>query len=457
MRPGISADEMQGKLVWIIGMGRSGLAAARLLKKLGADVFVTERRPYFQVKDELRLLNAIGAEYQVGGHQFTGRRLPDFAIASPGIDTNAPIIGWMRHRGLPIYSEVEVASWFYYGTVIAITGSNGKTTVTSWIAHILKQAGLDAVAAGNIGYPFSDLVRERPTSSHAVVEVSSYQLETILGFHPYVSVITNITNDHLERHGSMDNYARTKARIFENQVDDDWAVLPGDDTLIGKISTSIKPQIAYIHMDRVPVLGAGIEDDALWLNLFGKKEKLVERSELPLVGMHNAANALCASAACSILQLTPEEIREGLLSFRGVPHRLELISRNGRNWINDSKATNVDSLRVALEAVEPPIYLIAGGQDKGAPYTPLRELVREKVDTVYLIGEAMEAIESELGDVVKCVRCETLPNAVQIANASAPKGANILLSPACASFDQFDNFEQRGDFFRKLIREAIIK
>jgi len=450
-----SVEELHDKPVLVLGMGRSGMAAVRLLKSAGADVFVSEARTADDVADAVAELESLGIRYEVGGHSLAGFPDPDFAVISPGMRIDLPVVRHLKEKGRPIVSEIELASWMYLGTIIAVTGSNGKTTTTLWIEHLLRQAGVDAVACGNVGYPFSTLVLEKPKTTHAVIEVSSYQLETILTFRPHVSVLTNITPDHLARHGDLEGYAKAKANIWKNQDVNDWAVMPDGDPLIGSISTSIRPNKVHVGLDRCPAGGAGFEDGALWLQMNGRREKLVDATEMALPGMHNVANALCAAAACRVLQLETGEIAAGLKSFRGVPHRLEKVGQNGRVWINDSKATNVDSVRVALEAVENKVWLIAGGQDKGAPYEPIHSLVEAKVERLLTIGEGAERLAAELGDVTEVVNCETLEMAVDYAAAEAGIGVTVLLSPGCASFDQFKDFEDRGEKFRALVNEVV--
>lgn len=452
-----SREELIGKPVLVIGMGRSGMAAARLLSAVGADVFVTESRPVEQVQLQLRELEAMNIAWEAGGHEQALKSEVGFAIVSPGVPISAPVVKALKDAGRPIYSEVELASWFYLGTIIAVTGSNGKTTTTLWIEHLLRQAGIDAVACGNVGYSFSDMVREYPTATQAVVEVSSYQLESVLTFHPHVTVLTNISPDHLERHGSLEVYAEAKARIWMNQDMGDWAVMPDGDELVARISASIRPHKISVSMYGCPEGGVGLEGEILWLNTRGRRTSLLALEDLPLPGMHNAANALSAAAACDVLQVTAEEIAEGLKSFAGVPHRLETVGENGRIWINDSKATNVDSVRVALEAVHGPVWLIAGGQDKGASYEPLSGLVKDKVEKILTIGAGSTRIADELGGFAEIVPCDTLEKAVGYAAKEARVGVTVLLSPGCASFDQFHDFEDRGERYRALVKEVVAR
>ena len=448
-----STDEIRDANALVLGASRSGMAAARLLKSAGASVYVSEIRPLDAVETAAIEFDRLGIEFETGGHKLNGFPVPDFAVVSPGIPTNAPIVHQLRKQGRPVVSEVEVASWFYVGTLIAITGSNGKTTVTRWIEHILRQANLNAVACGNIGYPFCDMVAEKTKVTHAVVEVSSFQLETVTSFRPHISILTNISPDHLERHGDIESYAGAKARVWMNQQKDDFAILPTGDELIASISLSIRPQVIHVSLDRLPKMGAGVEDGEIRLQLGGKVESIIRVDELSIPGRHNTANALCASAACRLLKLTPDEIRSGLASFPGVPHRLEVVKNGDRLWINDSKATNVDSLRVALEAVRGPVILIAGGRDKGASYESLRDWGQEKVEGLLLIGEGADRLKEELGDLVPFECVGDLPVAVREANRVAATGTTILLSPGCSSFDQFKDFEERGDVFRDLVQE----
>ncbi|MCB2213113.1 UDP-N-acetylmuramoyl-L-alanine--D-glutamate ligase [bacterium] len=449
-----SSEELQGENVLVLGASRSGMAAARLLHEAGANVFVSEIRDADKVESAAAELEALGIPLETGGHRLKGFPIPKFAVVSPGIPSNAPIVHHLKQEGRQVVSEVEVASWFYFGTIIAITGSNGKTTVTRWIEHTLHQADLNAVACGNIGYPFCDMVREQRRVTHAVVEVSSFQLETIQRFHPHVSVMTNLSEDHLDRHGDFESYAKAKSRIWMNQKEEDFTVLPEADKMIASISLSIRPQILNVSLDRVPELGAGVHDGQIWINLGSSQEHVMAVDELSIPGRHNIANALCAAAACRILKLSVDEIKQGLATFPGVPHRLELVHNNGRLWINDSKATNVDSLRVALEAVRGPVILIAGGRDKGAPYVPLRELVKKKVARMLLIGEGAMRLDEELGDLLPTKHVGDLESAVKEAYATAQPGETVLLSPGCASFDQFRDYEQRGDVFRELVEKV---
>ncbi|MDP8205536.1 MAG: UDP-N-acetylmuramoyl-L-alanine--D-glutamate ligase [Candidatus Electryonea clarkiae] len=443
------------KNIWVIGLAGSGMAAARLLKKADAKVFITENDDNSLLRERAEKLRDLGIEVQTGGHNFEGHDLPAFAVLSPGVPLNSPVVESLRNERYPVYSEIEIAQWFFKGKIIGITGSNGKTTVTAWMEYLLREAGYDAVAAGNIGYPFCDLVREKPETRYAIVEISSYQLETIKWFHPHISVFTNITPDHLLRHGNMEAYAEAKARIWKNQITDDWAVLPCDDESVMRMAESIHPGKFAFSFEEQPGHGVFLKEGQIVIRDKDDLTTIINLEELQIPGIHNVANAMSVSAAAWKLGLKVEEIKSGLAGFSGVPHRLEIVHDNGRTWINDSKSTNVESLRVALEAMEDNVWLIAGGQDKGDSYKPLIENVKNKVSCMLLIGEGSGRIAVELGEYTRVIQCGTLEKAVKTASKEAGRGATVLLSPACASFDQFMNFEDRGDHFRQMIRETI--
>jgi UDP-N-acetylmuramoylalanine--D-glutamate ligase len=452
-------EDLVGMPVLVLGISMSGVSAARLLKKFGADIFISEKSGFAKVQEYIKVLEDEGIRYETGGHDLNRFVKPDFVVVSPGIPLTAPVILELIETGCPIYSEIEVASWFYEGKVVAVTGSNGKTTVTSWIDHLLKGAGKKSEATGNIGYPFCDLIREKPETEFAVVEVSSYQLETIKTFRPDIAILTNITPDHLERHGSMKEYARVKSLIWENQNFRNSVILNENSELIRNITSSIKCEKLTYSIDDIEneednfitTRGKSIE-----IKSKSRYEKLIETNEIMLKGSHNLENALMVAAVGIVLEIEKDDICRSLRSFRGVEHRLEVVANNGRLWINDSKATNVDSLRVALNAVEGPIWLIAGGTDKGDSYEPLRDLVQERVKKLLLIGDGAKRFEDELGDIVEVAQCETLDNAVKLATIDAEKGSKILLSPGCASFDQFKNFEERGKRFKELVQGVVI-
>lgn len=443
------------KRITVVGAARSGLAAARLLAGAGADVFVTERgRPEEAVAGVLR---EAGVGFEFDGH--TDRALEaDFLVISPGVPTASPLVQRALALGLPVYSEIEAASWFCKGAILAITGSNGKTTTTSLLGHVFKTASRPAVVAGNIGYSFSDAVRTLPAEAVAILEVSSFQLDHIDSFRPRVSVLLNVTPDHLDRYDDFDHYARSKYRILENQTAQDAVVYNHDDGpvrdyVLQQAQTQGFQALGFsqtVSLDQ----GGFVRDNALVLRLNQHEEVLMQSEQLALRGRHNLYNSLAAAVAARVMEVRSEAIRESLATFEGVPHRLELVrTMHGVRYINDSKATNVNAVWYALESFEQPIVLIAGGRDKGNDYTMLQPLVRQKCRGVVAIGESGEKVLRELGPwAAQTARAFTMQEALHEAREMARTGDVVLLSPACASFDMFDNYEHRGDVFRDLVQ-----
>ncbi len=437
----------------IIGGAKSGIAVAKLLRSTNARVFLSELQPaenMLRVKEELE---RIGVEYELGGH--TSRALDaDTMVVSPGVPSDAPIIEGAKKSGLKVLSEIEVASWFCKAPIVAITGSNGKTTTTSLIGAIFKNAAISSVVAGNIGFPFSDFVGELNVESVAIIEVSSFQLDNIETFKPKASILLNITPDHLDRYGrSFDRYIESKCRIFENQTTDDFTIYNYDDEITRHVvETRAKSRKLPFSVSKALEHGAFVDGgDAICL-LGNQKEAVVRTEKIHIRGMHNLYNSLAATLAARVFGIRSEVIRDSLMSFEGVAHRLEFVRElNGVKYFNDSKATNVDSVWYALGSFDEPIILIAGGRDKGNDYTRLYDLVRHKVRAVVLIGEAAEKIEREFRDLTEVLRAISMEDAVHKANRMAKSGDVVLLSPACASFDMFKNYEHRGEVFKSLV------
>lgn len=430
----------------VIGLGKSGAAAARLLHRVGARVSVTESRSRESLGEVLRdLPPAITLE--AGGHRLLGDRW-DLVVPSPGV----PASTWdpLRARGARVWGELELAyralslagRWPRWSA--AVTGTNGKTTTTALLGAIFEATGRPTVVAGNIGTPLSDCVDRVTADTALALEVSSYQLETASAFRPTVGALLNVTPDHLGRHGTLDNYARTKFKLFQGQRGDETAVLNARDARVRALRGLAPAGVTWFG-DRLP--GPGLRWSKSGLVGFGGRWALP--AHLP--GRHNWENAAAAVACARALGVPGAAVRQALSSFRGVAHRLEFIrDRRGVRFINDSKATNVDSTRVALEAFPGRLRLILGGQDKGAPYTPLAGLVRRKVKEILLIGEAAPKIEKDLAGAAPFFRAGDMAGAVRRAVETATAGDIVLLSPACASFDQFENFEHRGRVFRAL-------
>lgn len=446
---------LKGKQATVVGGARSGLAVARLLRRAGVRVFLTDSAPATQ-GIEAALAEA-GVAYEFGGH--TPRALQaDFLAISPGVPSTINLVQQALRAGLPVYSEVEVASWFCRAPMVAITGTNGKTTTTSLIGHVFRQAGRRTFVAGNIGFPFSDYVAEVGAGDVVVLEVSSFQLDHVATFRPRVSVLLNITPDHLDRYNHDFNaYAQSKFRIFENQHGDDVLVYNHDDALVQEYVAWAAPRrgLRALGFSQQQALEAGafLQEGQLVLRINQQEEVLMHADKLALRGRHNLYNSLAAAVAARVMEVRSDVVRESLSSFEGVPHRLEFVRElDGVRFINDSKATNVNAVWYALESFNEKVVLIAGGRDKGNDYSSLRPLVKRQVRAVVALGESADKVMRELGAVVpQQAQAGSMEEAIRLARLFALPGDVVLLSPACASFDMFENYEDRGDTFRRLV------
>lgn len=447
--------DVQGKNVLVVGLAKSGIAAARLLVKHGANVRVTDSGTKPEIAEEGEKLTQFGVQVETGTHSKEFLRGIDFIVISPGVPDSCPVIRWAREDLLPVISEIELASRFARAPIIAITGTNGKTTTTSLIAHILNENGIKSVACGNIGRPLSSVVVELKDLAYIVCEVSSFQLERIVRFQPHISVFINLTPDHLDRYPSMRAYQAAKMNIFQNQDDTDWAI--ANESCAGFLRETLekrKINTIYFNKDRSGLARLFMEEGTLYINLHNRCETVCRRDEVKLFGDHNLENIFSGIAAAAICGVPTAGIAEALKSFKAVSHRLEYIDTvNGVRFVNDSKGTNVDSVLVALKSFDPRIVLIAGGRDKGGDFTPLRDLVRERVREVVVIGEAADKISAQLEGTTAITRAATLDEAMARGLAVAQAGETVLLSPGCASFDMFKNYEHRGDEFKRVVRE----
>ncbi len=448
-------EELRGKRITIAGAARSGLAAARLLSEFDVMVFVSDSGSISE--DRRAWLAGQQISFEEGGH--TGRATEaDFIITSPGIPASSTILLSASESQIPVYSELEFASWFCDAPIVAITGSNGKTTTTSIIGDMLAASGRPTHVAGNIGRPFSDVVLDIDPEDAVVLEVSSFQLEHINEFHPRISVLLNITPDHMNRYDhNLDTYAETKYKITMNQTDSDVMVYNMDDTWIKRRiaidGAANRPRaMGFTHTDNRKAAGF-LCRDRLVLNMHATEEVLMHKEELSIPGRHNVYNSLAASIAARMMEVGSDTVRNSLSSFEGVAHRLEFVREvDGVRYINDSKATNVNALWYALESFNQSIILIAGGRDKGNDYSSVAPLVKERVRLLISIGESAAIIDQALGPYVeKRTMAESMGDAVRYASNLARSGETVLLSPACSSFDMFANFEARGDAFKRLI------
>jgi UDP-N-acetylmuramoylalanine--D-glutamate ligase len=515
--------ELKNKRVLVVGLGKSGMAAALFLRDQGARVTVSDTRSAVALEKDIPTLLDAGIMVETGGHGLLTFRRQDLIVVSPGVPYDTPELAQVRAFGTagpPIIGELELASRFLQGNVVAITGSNGKTTTTSLLGKILADSGRPTLVGGNIGTPVIELINESirlsggregeadssaalrndkqntgndkqntgilpaPASELAgdpvrsaqndkqeelrddrqeghgqqlwsVLEVSSFQLETVEEFHPQIAVVLNITPDHLDRHGTFENYAAMKTRITSRQTAEDFLVLNGEDKPTQMVAAKTKAQVYWFSGRRPIKQGAFVHGESvLFVPREGAKaEPVMPVAEIPLRGAHNVENVLAAVCAARLAGVAAESIRASVASFKAVEHRLEFVAEvRGVAFYNDSKATNVDATKKALEAFKNGVHLILGGKDKNSDYTELSDLLRARCKVVYTIGSAAEKIERHLAGVVKIVSAGTLDAAVRTAAQDAVAGDVVLLAPACSSFDQFENYEQRGRVFKDLVK-----
>ena len=446
-------DRVTEKRVGIFGMARSGLACAKLLKKLGAEVLVSDIKPSNLLTSEIAQLTELNIDFETGGHTSKAITKKDYLVISPGVPLDIPILKKAQESGIPIFSEIEVAFWLTDAKIVGITGSNGKTTTTTLIGEILKEEKRESQIGGNIGIPFSSLVEKISKEGTIVLELSSFQLERIEEFRPHVSAVLNISSDHLDRHPDLKSYIDAKLRIFENQTDVDFAILNADDKNSMELALYSSSKKVFFSTKKELEIGAFVKNGMLIYKMNGKDEKIIETKDIGIKGPHNLSNAAAACAICSVLEVSPLSMRETLKRFKGVEHRLEEVTTlSGVKFVNDSKATNVESVWYALQSVKEPIILIAGGKDKGGDFTKLRELVKNRVKALILIGEAKEKIGNALSDLVSTLYSDSLEEAVELSFKKAQAGDTVLLSPACASFDMFKDYQHRGEVFKASVR-----
>jgi UDP-N-acetylmuramoylalanine--D-glutamate ligase len=427
---------MQFKNVTVIGAKRSGLAAAELMRLRGARVRLMDEQP--PTPDVLP---------QTEENLLFGP--PELIVLSPGVPYDLALVNAARNRGIPVIGEVELASYFLKGPVIGITGSNGKTTTTALTGHVLKECGIACQVGGNIGTAVTSLIDSSREEQWNVLELSSFQLETISQFHAKIAACLNVTPDHLDRHHTFELYAAAKQRLFETQSAEDFAVLNYDDPVCRDYASKTEAQVYWFSLRRQVSNGA-------WLNgeeIFWAGEPFMSRDRIRLRGLHNVENVMCAATIARLAGAPLPAIGPAVQSFPGVEHRIEFVrTLNGVDYFNDSKATNVDATLKAIDAFASGIWIILGGKDKGSDYTPLIEPLRQRAKAALLIGAATPLIKKALDGHVPLVDCGTLANAVAYGSEHATAGDTVLLAPACASFDQFQNYEERGRVFKQLVQ-----
>ena len=438
----------RGKEAGVVGMGRSGAAALRLLSASGYKVTGFDSSLQAVKPDNMTRL-------------VTGDPRPEdfqplsLIVLSPGVPPSSEIHRLAVGSGVPVIPEIELGWAFSEGDSIAVTGSNGKTTTVEWIGHVLKESPgyREAVVAGNMGYAMCDAVLDNPGCPVFSLELSSYQLETIQDFRPVSAAVLNLTPDHLARHGTMENYGEAKARIFMNQLKGDTGVLNRDDPLLVRMKESVKGTLLWFSLQEEVSRGAFLRSDGKIVYRDGMTETpVLDSSELGVPGRHNIANALAVICLTLSYGVPVESLRRSLRNFRGVPHRLEPLGcRRSLYWVNDSKSTNVDSLKVALESFNEKVILLAGGQGKDSDYSVLNALIGRKVKAAVLFGAAASALEQQWKGAAEILLEDNLEDAVKAAIRLASHGDTVLLSPGCASFDQYMNFEERGEHFRQIV------
>ncbi|MCC7175118.1 MAG: UDP-N-acetylmuramoyl-L-alanine--D-glutamate ligase [Bryobacterales bacterium] len=439
--------DLRNVKVAVVGLARSGLASVELLAEKGANVTACDTRPVEQLPEAGAVLDRLGVPFRLQSPE--ALEGAEWVVISPGVPADLDLLATARQSGSRVVGEVELAGWFLQGGIIGITGSNGKTTTTALTGHILSSCGIPSQVGGNIGtVPATALVRTSSPGCWNVLELSSFQLETINRFRARIAVLLNVTQDHLDRHHTFASYAGAKARLLETQQPEDFAVLNADDPVCVELASRTAGQVLWFSLARKVDPGVFLERDRLVLG----GSVLMPADEIPLRGRHNIENVMAAALAAYLAGASRPDIAAAVRTFRAVEHRLEFVRRvRGVDYYNDSKATNVDSALKAVEAFDTPLWVILGGKDKGSDYTPLARPLAEKARAALLIGAAAPKIAAVLEGAVPVTDCRTIGRAVQAAFRQARAGDTVVLAPACASFDQFDNYEHRGRVFKELV------
>lgn len=446
----------EGKKVLVCGMARSGVSAAQCLYELGARVTISDSKAEEKLAEALQPLEGMDIRRCLGDQaQPADLESYDLAVTSPGIPMQAPILRAVQAAGVPLIGELELGAQVSRAPLYAVTGTNGKTTTTTLIGEIFRNLGKTTYVVGNIGYPFTACALQCGEEDVAVAEVSSFQLETISTFHPHIAVMCNITEDHLNRHGTMEEYIRVKERIFENMGQGDYAVLNLDDPIVRGMAERIPCTPAFFSRRQEVETGAYLEGEEVVFSLNGHKKRVLRADEIRIPGEHNLENALAATALAMLAGVPAPVVRHTLKTFPGVEHRIETVRTvEGVTYINDSKGTNVDASIRAVRAMKAPTVLLAGGYDKHTDFLPLaREILASKIHTVVVLGDTAEQIERALRAVgfESILHAKTFEEAVLLARSCAREGENVLLSPACASFDMFQDYEERGRVFKEIV------
>ncbi len=447
--------QLRGQKYSIIGGARSGIAVAKLLKDHGAEVFLSDKSPAEKMQKAVAELTQLNIAFEFGENSEKVLNA-DVVVLSPGVPNDAPIVKQAVARELRLVAEIEAASWFCKGPIVAITGTNGKTTTTTLTGRIFEDARKPNVVAGNIGVAFSEVVERTNENTTAILEVSSFQLDTVDSFHPKVSALLNITPDHLDRYEhSLDKYVASKCRVFENQQAGDAIVYNYDDEIVraaveNRVSSAVK-KLPFSTKQK-PNEGAFIANGILKTRIEGNESDVIAQEDISIKGVHNLMNAMAATLAAEAMNVSTASIRSTLKNFKGVEHRLEFVRElDGVIYVNDSKATNVDSVWYALQSFTKPIVLLLGGRDKGNDYSQLYQFVDANVKAIVAIGESAEKVMSAFANRKPLSKATTMEEAIHQAREFASRGDVVLLSPACASFDWFENYEHRGRVFKEIV------
>jgi len=445
--------DLKNKTVTVVGLGNSGINAAMLLCDVGAKVRATDSRNTPELKEAVKPLKARGASVELGVHTEGFIRGSDLIVLSPGVEDSSPAVRWATEFGIPIIGELELGFNFCKGNIIAITGTNGKSTVTTLIGELAKNSGKDVVVCGNIGNSLCGEISRIGPHTWVVIEVSSFQLERISRFKPHVAVILNVTDDHLDRYKKFDDYFNEKLKIFRNQDKGDFLVLNYDADNLKSLKGKARSR-TFFYSRHQRLDGAFVKGGDIFSYIDGREKKIGPVSDIRLKGIHNIENVLASLLAGELIGLDGRSMMDTVRNFKGLSHRCELVATiDGVEYIDDSKGTTVDSTCRALESFEKPVILIAGGRDKNSDYSVIRDTVKKRVKHLILIGEARPKIKSVLGDVVDTREAGSMQEALEIARSLAVKDSVVLLSPMCSSFDMFKDYKHRGEVFKEAVRQ----
>ncbi len=441
---------LKNKKITVVGLGKSGFAAAKFLLAQKAVVRVTDGSDKKEVLENAGYLRNLGVRVETGGHTESFLSGSEMVVTSPGVSKESVPLQWAKNKKIPVISEIELAFYFCPGLIVAVTGSNGKTTTCNLIHRILTDAGKHSVLCGNVGFSFLEALAGIRPDTIVVLELSSFQLEDSPTFRPHVAAVLNISPNHLDRHKTLENYTRAKEMIFKNQKANDHLILNYDDPVVRAMAKKARSSTFFYSQNPLPG-GIFWRDHLIWLKR-GKMEKsFLDPADFQLKGSHNLQNIMAATAAAMILKVSREKIQKCVSAFKTLEHRIEPLGQvRGVRFVNDSKSTTVESTRAAILASESPMILLAGGRDKGAPFSEIENLVREKVAKAVLYGEAREKIAAAWSDFSAVKIEKDFALAVKLAYEEARPGDTILLSPMCTSFDQFSSYEHRGETFKKI-------